>query len=392
MQPRPRVLVLSGLFPNRVQPVWGVHVFNNIRAVASRCDVRVLAPVPWVPRVLARGGYARYAGIPRSDEFSGLVVEYPRFVVTPKIGRAFHGHMLAAAMYPAVRRLVRAWRPDVMLAYFAFPEGFAAVALGRRLGLPVVVSCRGSDINRMARSGLRRHMIAASLRSARHVVAVSRALAAEVAAMGVPASRVSVVPNGVDTAQFHARDRARARERLGLPAGGRLVVCVSRLSPEKGVDVLLDAWARLGIPGARLVVVGGGAQMDALRARARALGVDSSVDLAGSRPHEMIPDWLAAADLAVLPSRSEGHPNAVVEALACGRPVVASAVGGVPEIITDARLGAVVAPGDADALARGLRDALGRTWDEAAIAAAGGVRSWDRVGAEMETILRGASS
>lgn len=383
------VIAFSGIFPNRVQPAWGVHVFQNVRALSQHAAVRAVAPVPFIPLVppaLAPGRYRDFRGIARADTFASIPVLYPRYPVLPRLGRPLNAASVYLGALRCVAALVRARRPDALIAYFAYPYGVAGVMLGRRLGLPVIVSCRGTDINAMTGPRAQGRLIGSALRSAAAVLVVSRDMQERVLALGVARERVRCIPNGVDTVRFAPRSRGEARKTLGLDADARLLVCVSRLSPEKGIDVLVEACRTLDR--VQVVVVGEGLERAALETRLRAHGMESRFRLAGARPHDEIPAWIAAADVVALPSRSEGMPNAVLEALASGRPVVASHVGGVPELLSDPSLGTTVPPDDPPALARALSEALSRAWDDATIARSVAGRSWDAVGMEVAEVVR----
>ncbi|HEX5132894.1 MAG TPA: glycosyltransferase [Candidatus Krumholzibacteria bacterium] len=383
-----RVLVITGLFPNRAEPVWGVHVFNNVRALSALCEVRVIAPVAHIPGLGLRRG--RDTAVPERDTIAGIPVVYPRWPAIPLLARPLHPRLLAAALAPAARTIIDEHGADVILSYFAYPYGVAALATARHHRLPAVVSCRGSDINRMARAGMQRRRIAAALCASSRVIAVSRALAEQIEALGVNPARLHVVPNGIDTQRFAPADRGAARRELGRDENRTLVACVSRLSPEKGIDVLLGAWPLLARTDIDLVLLGDGPERRRLEALAASLGISERVHFAGATPHAVIPRWLAASDVAVLPSRMEGYPNAVVEALACGRPVVASRVGGVPEIIGGDELGVLVPPGDAAELAAGLNAALARSWTAETLSAAVSGRRWSAVASETLAVLEGA--
>jgi glycosyltransferase involved in cell wall biosynthesis len=227
---------------------------------------------------------------------------------------------------------------------------------------------------------LQGRLIVRSLRACRCVLVMSDEMRDRVLALGIDASRVHVVGNGVDSARFAPADRQRARDEIGMARDVRAIVCVSRLSEEKGIDVLIDAMAQIGGPAVHLYIVGDGVERSALEARVKRAGLGACVTLAGTRPHDEVPRWLAASDLVVLPSRSEGMPNAVLEALASGRPVVATAVGGTRELIHDPALGRLVPPGDPVALAAAIREALASPWDAGAIAASVASRTWVSVG------------
>jgi glycosyltransferase involved in cell wall biosynthesis len=387
---RLRVLISSGIFPNRVLVNRGIYNLKAARALAKRCDVAVVAPVPYFPRFLRSRRYAWCAQVPRVDDVEGFHVRYPRYVITPKLGRSLHGVMLYLSLRGTYRNLVEDFAPDVILGYFAYPYGFANTLFGRAARVPVVTFCRGSDIHSLARHRAHAKMIAWSLRRCAKVFAVSEALKREIVALGVDPGHIVVIRNGIEPERFAGIDQASARARLGLPADGRLVVCVSRLSFEKGVDVLLDAVAASD-GGWRLAVVGDGPEEGALRARARRGEISERVVFAGARAHAEVPLWIAAADVTALASRKEGHPNAVVESLAGGRPVVATRVGGVPEILTSDALGVMVEPEDPRALAAALDDAVQRAWDAGAIAAWGAARDWDAVASDMLAELERAA-
>jgi len=384
-----RILVSTGIFPNRTDMTRGVYVFQQVAALARRVPLAAVAPVPFIPPFARSVRYRAFSGVPKHDVIDGVSVSYPRYVVIPKFFRFLHGFFVFACTLPAHLRAARP-RPDVVLSFFAYPYGFAAVLTAGVMRRPVVVSCRGSDINHLARPFLCRRLIGWSLRRCRRVVVVSRALGEAVQALGVKPERIRVVPNGIDVERFGPGERAAARRTLSLPAEGALVVCVSRLSHEKGIDILLEAAARPELSQVRFAVVGDGAERPRLEARRHELGMDERFLFSGTRPHSEIPAWLAAADIAVLASRTEGHPNAVVEALACGRPVVAARVGGVPDILEDASLGIMVTPGDAGALAQGMADALARSWDPVRLTRAAHARTWERVAEDLEAVLHEA--
>jgi teichuronic acid biosynthesis glycosyltransferase TuaC len=383
MQPL-RVLISSGIFPNRILGNRGIYNLKQAQALRrAGCEVRVVAPVPYFPKFLRSRAYAWQASVPAEDDVAGFRVEYPRYFVTPKVLRSFHGFFLFLSVVFRYRRIVSQFRPDVIYGFFAYPYGFANALMGKVFGIPVVTYCRGSDIHSIAQNRMQGRLIAWSLRLADRVFSVSGALKRDVVALGVDPDHISVIFNGIEPDRFTPIGIEEARGRLSLDAGGRLAVCVSRLSAEKGIDVLVEAAARVKTPGFRLVLVGGGPQRAQLEDQAGRLDIGDRVVFAGDQPHDDIPVWVAAGDVFVLGSRKEGYPNAVVEALACGRPVVATRVGGVPEIVTSDALGLVVDPEDPEALASAIDEALGRDWNSAAIAAVGKARDWDTVARDV---------
>lgn len=385
-----RVLVVTKIFPNAAEPLSAPFNRQQFAALARRCDVDVLATIPWYPgsRLLARWSSAgRLAAVPARETIEGLDVRHPRTLFLPRTGHGLWGPLYAASLAPEAVR----WRgkADVVLGSWAYPDGFAAILLARALGVPAVVKLHGSDINMIAKIPGPRRLMAWALPRAHRVVAVSRALADEVAALGVPRDRLALVMNGVDAALFHPRPRADARRALGLP-DGPLAVFVGNLKVHKGVHDLLAAFeqAAARAPALRLAIVGGGDERAAVAAAAERLG--DRLVVAGPRPLAEIPTWMAACDVLVLPSHAEGTPNVVLEALACGRRVVATAVGGIPDLITSPALGALVPPRDPDALADALAREAAAPYDPDEVARQGARGGWDASAAALHDVLAAA--
>jgi glycosyltransferase involved in cell wall biosynthesis len=259
------------------------------------------------------------------------------------------------------------------------------VLAARAMGKACVVKVHGSDVNVVLARAAPRAIAAQLLPRADAVVAVSRPLADEVVRVGVARERVRVVPNGVDPAIFHPRERSEARRMLRVDPEARVILYVGRLEPRKGTGELAAAFDRVRarVPEAMLVLVGDGVSSDDVRAQAARWGDRARV--LGARPHEEVARWMAACDVLVLPSWAEGTPNVVLEALACGRPVVATAVGGIPDVL-DPRAGLLVPPREARALADALVTALYASWDENEVCACG-PRSWDESAAALEAVL-----
>jgi glycosyltransferase involved in cell wall biosynthesis len=388
--PRLRVLVITKIFPNAREPLSAPFNRQQFAALGRLCDVEVLAAIPWYPgaRLLARWSAAgRLADVPSRDVIAGLPVSHPRFVFLPRIGHAATGSLYAACLLR--QALSRRGRVDVVLGSWAYPDGFAAVVLAHLMGVPAVIKLHGSDINVLATQAGPRANLRWALPRASRVVAVSRALAEQAVALGAARERVVVVPNGVDRQLFRPRSRAEACARLALSPARRLLY-VGRLEPPKGVDDLLAAFDRLAarLPDVELALVGDGSA----RRRCEAMGARTGgrVVVAGSRALDEVPWWMAAADAVVLPSLAEGMPNVLLEALACGRRVVATRVGGIPDLIACDQLGELVEPQDVPALAEALARAAAVDYDAAAVAALGGRGGWEDSAARLHAVLQEA--
>jgi glycosyltransferase involved in cell wall biosynthesis len=279
-----------------------------------------------------------------------------------------NGWLFSLSLRRRLVRLCRALEPRFLWSSFAFPDGVGVGRIARQLGIPHVVSIVGSDLNaNLGRPG-RMAAIEGTLREARVVLAKSRALRESLLERGVPGERVFVDYNGVDARVFHPVPRAGACVELGVPAGAKRVLFVGSLVPVKNVPVLVGAFDRLRrqmSEPVELAIVGGGFLASSVRRELDRRGLGGTVRMVGPRAPAEVAAWLGASDVLCLPSRSEGVPNVVLEALACGRPVVASAVGGIPEVHPGAEAGDLVRPGDEEALAQALRSALSREWQPA---------------------------
>lgn len=289
---------------------------------------------------------------------------------------------------PEVCRINRRGRIDCIDAHFVYPDGLAAVLLGKMLRIPVIVSARGSDINVYPSYRLIRPMICWTLRQASALIAVSAALKSEMAALGVDENKIRVVPNGVDSERFHNSNREEARKRLSLPLNGQLIVSVGALIPLKGHELLIRAFSRIATErgNARLCILGEGPNRSELEQLIAKLGLEGRIQLRGKRPNEELPLWFNAADMSCLASTREGWPNVITESLACGTPVVATRVGGIPEILHSPELGVLTEQSE-ESLAAGLEQALSKKWDRREISRVTRERTWETVAREVEAII-----
>lgn len=318
-----RVLTLSTLFPNRTQPTLGPFVERQTLGLAALADVQleVVAPVgvPFGPLSL-HPHYAPRASLPREEDWKGLRVHRPRYPVIPRMGARWTARWMANALLPELRSIQARFPFDVIDAEFFWPDGPAALRLAAALDVPFSVKARGSDIALWGnRPGIRRQLLAAA-RAAAGLLAVSASLKDEMVALGMPADKIRVHYTGVDLELFAPCNRAEAKAALGI--GGPLIVTVGALIARKGQALVIEALAAL--PEATLVLIGDGPERKALQALAGQLGLGSRVRFAGAVPAQQVARLVAAADVMMLPTQSEGLANVWIEALASGTPVVTS--------------------------------------------------------------------
>lgn len=378
MTAAPRVLALTSLYPSPARP--GLAAFNRqqLSALARLCPLSLVAPLPFLAALAAR-----LCRTPApADPFP---VRRPIFWYLPVLQRQWHGRAYLLSAWPALGAAARDLRPTVLLATWLYPDAWAGLLAARRLDLPLVVKLHGSDLLTLRNDPARRPYLRQVLAQADRVVAVSQPLAAAASQLGAPEERLRVVANGVDQELFRPGDRLAARRDLDLPLDGSLLLFVGRLVAVKGPDIALAALART--PDVRLAMVGDGPLAANLRRQAAGLGLGDRVIWAGERPHSEIARWLAASDGLILSSRSEGEPNVALEALAAGRPVAATTVGGTPDVIREGVGGCLARPQDPGDLARAMERLLARTWEPTALRVLVAERSWPASAARLLAVL-----
>ncbi len=356
-----RTLLFSTLYPSSARPLHGVFVETRLRELLSKGGVvtKVMAPVPWYPSADARHGkYAAMAATPRRELHNGIDVLHPRYLVIPKIGMNVTPFFLALSARAALKKLVReGYEFDVIDAHYYYPDGVAAAMLGLWFNKPVAITARGTDVNLIPEYRIPRALIRWASVRARASIGVSAALVERMRSLGMQADRLHVMRNGVDLQRFQLQPQAQARQRLGI-APGPMLLTVGNLCEHKGQRLAVQALAlvRQTHPQAQLYVVGDGPDREALASEAAVLGLADAVHLVGAVPNTLLSGWYSAADVLLLASSREGWPNVLLEAMACGTPVVATRVGGVPEIVQTPLVGRLVDERTAAAFAHAALD------------------------------------
>jgi glycosyltransferase involved in cell wall biosynthesis len=383
MSPTPKLIVFSSLFPSRVRPTAGVFIRERMFRVGEHLPLVVVSPVPWFPlQGLIRRFKPNYRPLPAKLETqNGFQVYYPRFLAVPGLFRILDGLSMALCCWPLLRRLKREGH-NLIDAHFAYPDGYAAMRLGHWLNLPVAITLRGTEVP-MAKSAPHRKLMLAALVGASQVFAVADSLKQHMAALGADESKILVVGNGVDTAVFQPLDKAAARRALGVPEDALALVTVGGLVERKGfhrVIDLLPALRRKYPTLCYLVVGGAGPEGDwsgRLRRQVAELRLEDAVRFLGAMPSAALKEPLSAADVSVLATSNEGWANVILEAMACGLPVVTTDVGGNREVVCRDELGSVVPFGEPEALREALDRALSTDWDRAAIIDYAKANGWD---------------
>jgi teichuronic acid biosynthesis glycosyltransferase TuaC len=384
-----KILTFTSLFPNRAKPDFGAFIYQRTAHLAARQGnlLQVLAPIPYFPSWLRAKRWRTFSEIPAEETVGTLSVSHPRYPLLPMV-MPLHGWLIFLGCLSAARRLHRRFAFDCIDAHYVYPDGFAAVLLGKTLGIPVVVSARGTDINVFPNFPTIRPQIHWALLQSSGIIAVSAALKSKMVEIGVPADKIKVIGNGVDLQRFHDVDKIEARRQLGIPEQAPVILSVGSLVPVKSHNLLISAIAEISSRNQDLLlyIVGEGPERPRLEADILSRGLEKRIFLPGNRPNQELALWFNAADISCLASSREGWPNVISESIACGTPVVATRVGGVPEIVTSPELGVLVEP-NAQALAEGIELALDRKWDRQTLLRTAESRTWGVVAEEVERYI-----
>ena len=376
-----RVAVITQYFPTSAQPWAGHSAYQTLRLLAEECEVKVFYPEARYP-ALVKPASRVHTDLDRAYQPAGVAVEYLPYTAIPVISRPLNGFLASAALSHAVQR----FQPDLILSYVIYPDGFAAVRIGQRLGLPVVLTAIGSDLNRIS-DPLCAMLTRSALRQAACVTTVSQDLLQTARSMGANPATSRAILNGCDLSIFHPQDRATARAALEISRDAEMILYVGRLDVRKGLMELIESGAELAArrPRMRCFLVGEGSDRPLLNAAVERFGAASWLTFVPPCRTDEVARWMAAADLVTLPSYKEGCPNVVIEALASGRPVVATDVGGIPELM-DSRSGRLIPPRDVPALTSALDQVLSERWDAATLSIRHS-RGWKEVAEELHELL-----
>lgn len=353
---RMKLLTFSTLFPNAEKPSHGIFVETRLRYLlaSGKAQSRVIAPVPWFPSTHPRfGRYAGYAKVPAEETRSGIQVHHPRYALLPKIGMNLAPLLLAQSVKPAMRRMIDSgYDFDLIDAHYFYPDGVAAVMLGKHFNKPVVITARGTDINLIPQYPVPRKQILWAARHAQGMITVCNALKEEMVGLGIDAAKVTPLRNGVDLERFQPVDRAAVRASLGMR--GFTLLSVGLLEPRKAHDLIISALPML--EDTQLLIAGSGPERARLEALALQLNVTERVKFLGALPQTELRNYYGAADAMVLASSREGWANVLLESMACGTPVVASNVWGTPEVVAAPEAGVLMA----ERTPQGVADAVRR--------------------------------
>jgi glycosyltransferase involved in cell wall biosynthesis len=377
------ILVVTNLYPYPWEPNRAAFNRQQFETLAEISNVNVIVLVPWRS---ALGNFAKL----KATTIKNVGIDYCVYFYLPKIGRSIYPLFILPSLLTRFWK-IKKFKADCMLLSWAFPDAIAGGLLAKLLGIPTVVKVHGSDINVHAQMRAKRVQIKWAMDQAKAVIAVSQDLKNKIVQMGVSSNKVHLLYNGIDKSLFYPLEKAVARELCAIDINRQVIVFIGNLKVSKGCNLLLEAFALLTrkISAVDLYYIGAGDQMDTLQRKVGEYGLDASVHLLGSLPHKALPPWMNASDVLALPSMNEGVPNVILEAQACGTPVVATSVGGIPEIVS-AENGILIEYGDEQKLCNALIEALNKNWDRLKISNNVNTLSWAENSAKLLNIINTA--
>ena len=384
-----KVLVFTTLFPNSEMPNYAVFIKERIAHLAKCCDIRVVAPVPYFPKLKVNKRWDRFSRVPLEETIEGVTVYHPRYFIIPKVVRSLYGIFMFLSVVGFIKKLRKKFDFDMIDAHFVYPDGFAALLLGRLFNKKVVVNARGTDINVYAKRRIIKRLVQYVVRNAAGVIAVSEDLKEKIISLGVSKERVDVNPNGVEIDKFFYIEKKEARRTLRLPQDDKMLLSVGNLLEAKGFGLLIEALSTIKEGDAKLFIIGEGPHRSHIEKLIKQFNLKGRVKLVGEVSHKELASWYSAADAFCLTSLREGRPNVVLEALACGTPVVTMNKWGLSNIMTQ-EMGILLDSYKSDAITSAIERILKKKLDRKGISLRMKDFSWDRTAATVADLFERA--
>lgn len=392
-----KILSISLTFPSSADPSRGVFVKERLHALSMipGVDLRVVSPTPWFPPIKWFPKWYNWSQYPRKESIATLPVERPRYVLPPKVGGYAHPQLIDLAVKKKLDRIRDEWKFDVIDAHWAYPAGAWAAKLGRRYGVPVIITGRGEDMVKFPSLPIVGNKIRWALKNSSRCIGVSREISELMKRNGAEASTVHTIPNGIDGNKFFLKDQLSCRTACSLPAERRILLSVGDRLELKGFHLIVDAIAimREKIPDILYVIVGGPGRFGRdftpqIQSRIDEQGLSDHVRLAGPQPHQELVNWYNSADLYVMMSSREGSPNVLLESLACGTPAVGTAVGGIKDELSNETFGRLIGERSAESAAAAILSELAEPRSRSSIAEAMKERTWEATAAQVHRLLK----
>ncbi len=377
-----KILTLTTLYPNSEQARHGLFVRHRLQQLIKShpVEAEVVAPVPWFPVSWGfLGKYAVFSKVKKYEQQGAVGIWHPRYPVIPKLGMSIAPFLMVMGIFSKIKKMLKQdFEFELIDAHYIYPDGVAAVLIGKLVGKPVVITARGSDINVITGYMLPRLFIKWAVNNASAVITVSAALKDKIKSLGVSQNNISVLRNGVDLTLFKpSEDRESLRKSLDL--NKKTILSVGNLIPLKGHHLVIEAL--LDLPGYELLIAGAGPEEFRLKQLVARYSLDDRVIFLGSMNQADLQKYYSASDVLVLASESEGWANVLLESMACGTPVVATNVGGAAEIVQTETAGVLVDTRNAESIRVGIEKMIKNYPNRAEVRQYAELFSWEETSA-----------
>ncbi len=385
------ILLVTNLFPTPEDPERGIFTLQLVKALNKISHVTVVCPLPWFPKNKIFSRFKKwyaFSKIPSVYEIDGITVHSPRYVMLPRVSEGWHAFFMQMGLKSAIKRLHQKYQFDVVNSQWLYPDSVAVDSIVNKLKIPHVATGLGCDVNHDLFDESKRTQLKQMLKNVTAVTVVSNELRQVLISDSVVADKITAIPNGVDTSQFNLLDIAHCRKKLKLSLNEKIILYVGRLSEEKNIESLIRAFSMLEKDEElKLYIVGDGPLLNLLKSLIVNLKLEKKVVLVGKVEHSEVSCWMGAANYFSLPSVREGCPNVVLEALGCGRPVIASRVGAIPDLVNQ-DTGVLFDPNNVEDIAEKLSLGLSRKWDYSVIADSVKSLSWEHAAERYLTVFK----
>lgn len=390
-----KLLLFTNLFPTPYDPERGIFTLQLVKRLKHHCEVTVVCPLPWFPKWKILQGFTKYAqfsNTPTHYEIDGITVHSPKYLLIPKLSENYHAFFMTLGISRFIRKLHQKIGFDVVNSHWLYPDSVAMAKVLENIPIPHIATGLGCDINHETYQPVKGQKILDTLASCEAITVVSKNLKQELVNHNIDENKITVIPNGIDTHHFGIQNKDSCRKSLGIYSKRPVVLYVGRLSEEKNVSTLIRATSILVQKNIKMMLylVGDGPLNSQLNDLVNELGIKNSVKFVGKVSHDQVSLWMGAADYFCLPSLREGCPNVILEALSSGKPVIASRVGAIPDVVTE-RSGILFTPGNTDELSNSLKAAFEGDWSPLKISNSVKNLSWEHAAHHYTEIFEQAT-
>ncbi|MBI2208870.1 glycosyltransferase [Candidatus Woesearchaeota archaeon] len=373
MDKKIKVLILTRSFPTKQNPVAAIWLLNQLEELKEYCDLKVIFPYAYVPKIVFLNPYHRFSDVPEKESIKGIEVYHPKYFMIPRVGfklKLLHWYLAIEsflsyfASKKTVNEIMEKWDPDIVHVQGALSESLTAKMIKKRYKKPLLLTVYGEDITLYPHKFPSKYLAMLALKNADTIICQSVFLKNEIKKLGIKNKGFYIIPMGTKAKDFKPRDKNKARKKLSLPQNKKIILFVGHLVERKGIKYLIHAMSNITKKekNSACYIIGTGYQEESLKKLAKDEGLGNCVEFLGQKTNAEVADYMNASDLLVLPSLNEGLPVVVYEALSCGTPVVATEVAGTPELVNK-DVGFLVKPKNTEDLQEKIFLALRKKWN-----------------------------